>query len=73
MTPHGAKVRAGQERARRERGKLVGRPRNATLTPDVVRQARAMLDDGMRWRDVAAALHVPVSTLHRALHREVTP
>ena len=72
MTPHGAKVKAGLERAR-ARGDRIGRPRNDTLTPDVLRKARAMLDAGMRWRDVAAAVHVPTSTLYRALHREVTP
>jgi hypothetical protein len=64
------KVRAGQECARRERGKRIGRPRNTTLTPEVVFRARAMLDAGMRWRDVAAALHVPTSTLHRALSHD---
>lgn len=71
MTPHGEKVRQGQERAR-ARGVHVGRPPNRVLTPDVVDRARAMRASGMFVREIAAALHVPKSTLHRALTREVT-
>jgi DNA invertase Pin-like site-specific DNA recombinase len=70
VTPHGAKVRLGQERAR-ARGVHVGRPTNAVLTPDVLERARAMRASGMHVRDIAAALHVPKSTLHRALRREL--
>ena len=70
MTPHGAKVREGQERAR-ARGIRIGRPRHATLTPEVLDRARMMLADGMHLRAIAAELHVPTTTLHRALTREV--
>jgi hypothetical protein len=69
VTPHGAKVRLGQERAR-ARGVHVGRPHNAALTPDVLERARALRAAGIRVRDIASELHVPKSTLHRALHRE---
>jgi len=65
-TEHGAKVRQGQERAR-ARGVRVGRPTNQRLTPDVLERARKMSAAGLRVRDIAADLHVPKSTLHRAL------
>lgn len=64
----GRKIRAGQEVAR-ARGARIGRPRNPKLTADMLERARAMLGEGMRWREVAAALHVPTSTLHLALTR----
>jgi DNA invertase Pin-like site-specific DNA recombinase len=70
VTPHGAKVRQGQERAR-ARGVHVGRPCNPTLTRDVLERARAMRAAGIRVREIASALGVPKSTLHRALRREV--
>ena len=69
MTPHGLKVKSGQERAH-ARGVHVGRPCNPILTPEVVARARAMRAAGMHVRDIASELHVPKSTLHRALHRE---
>lgn len=72
MTPHGEKVRRGQERAR-ARGKRIGGPTNPKLTPDLLEAARAMLAAGRHLREIAAALHVPKSTLHRALTREVLP
>ena len=68
MTPHGVKVRHGQERAR-ARGVHVGRPGNATLTPEALERARAMRASGMHVREIAEALHVPKSTLHRAMRR----
>jgi DNA invertase Pin-like site-specific DNA recombinase len=71
VTPHGVKVRRGQELAR-ARGVRFGRRRNPRLTPDVIERARAMVADGMHLRAVAAELRVPKTTLHRALHREVT-
>jgi hypothetical protein len=71
VTPHGLKVREGQERARRDRGVHIGRPRNPRLTPDVLARARAMLAGGIHLRAIAAELHVPTTTLHRALTREV--
>ncbi len=72
MTPHGMRVRAGQERARAD-GARIGRPRNSRLTPDVLARARAMLAGGIHLRAIAAELHVPTTTLHRALTREVAP
>ena len=66
MTPHGEKVRDGQERAR-ARGVHVGRPKNATLTAAALERARAMRAAGTGLRAVASALGVPKSTLHRAL------
>ena len=72
MTPHGAKVRAGQERARAD-GARIGRPQNAKLTPEVLERARAMRAAGMHLRAIATDLHVPTTTLHRALTREVGP
>ena len=69
MTPHGAKVRQGQERAR-ARGVHVGRPANPALTADVIERARVMCANGMHVRDVASELGVPKSTLHRALRRK---
>lgn len=65
---HGAKVRQGQERAR-ARGVHVGRPRNTALTSDLLERAHAMRAAGMHVRDVARALKVPKSTLHRALSK----
>lgn len=70
MTPHGVKVRQGQERAR-ARGVRIGPPTNSALTADVLQRARAMRSAGMYLREIAAALHVPKSTLHRALRREL--
>ena len=67
MTPHGVKVREGQERAR-ARGVHVGRPGNARLTADVLERARAMRLGGMHVRGIAFVLGVPKSTLHRALN-----
>jgi DNA invertase Pin-like site-specific DNA recombinase len=72
VTPHGLKVRDGQERARRDRGVHIGRPRNPRLTPEALDRARAMRAAKMRLRAIAAELHVPTTTLHRALRREVT-
>lgn len=40
-------------------------PHNPKLTPDVLERARAMLATGAHVREVAAALGVPRSTLHR--------
>ncbi|MGH7268935.1 MAG: hypothetical protein ACREJ3_00775, partial [Polyangiaceae bacterium] len=68
MTPHGAKVRDGQERAR-ARGVHVGRPPNAAITPDALARARVMRAGGMHLRAIARTLHVPRSTLHRALRQ----
>ena len=68
MTPHGEKVRRGQERAR-ARGVRFGRPTNPRLTHEVLERARAMLADGMHLRAIAADLHVPTTTLHRTLRR----
>lgn len=72
MTPHGEKVRAGQDRAR-ARNIRIGRPQNARLTPEVLERARAMRAAGKHFREIAAELHVPTTTLHRALTREVAP
>jgi DNA invertase Pin-like site-specific DNA recombinase len=66
MTPHGAKVRQGQERAR-ARGVHVGRPSNPKLTPEALVRARLLRAAGMHVRQIASALAVPKSTLHRAL------
>ena len=63
---HGEKIRAGQELAR-ARGVLFGRPKNPKLTPETLERARAMLVNGMRLREVAMSLRVPITTLHRAL------
>ncbi len=71
MTPHGVKVREGQARAR-ARGRHVGRPSNPNVTPGVLDRARAMRAAGRRLREIAAELHVPKTTLHRALRREET-
>jgi len=68
VTPHGAKVRQGQERAR-ARGVHVGRPGNPRLTPELLERARVMRASRMHVRAVAAALGVPKSTLHRALEQ----
>lgn len=68
MTPHGAKVREGQARAR-ARGVHVGRPGNPDLTAAALERARALRAAGQGLRDVARALGVPKSTLHRALRR----
>ena len=70
MTPHGMKVRAGQDRARRDRGARIGRPTNPALTADVLRRAREMRAAGASFGEIVAALHVPRTTLHRALHRD---
>ncbi|MGH7272047.1 MAG: helix-turn-helix domain-containing protein [Polyangiaceae bacterium] len=70
MTPHGAKVQRGLERAR-ARGVRIGRP--SKITQDLLERARAMRAAGMHVREIADALRVAKSTLHRALHREVTP
>jgi DNA invertase Pin-like site-specific DNA recombinase len=69
VTPHGLKVRRGQERAH-ARGVRVGRPRNPALTPAVLERARAMRAAGMRVREIASALGVPKTTLHRGLHEQ---
>lgn len=66
VTPHGEKVRRGQERAR-ARGVHVGRPSNPRLTPEALDRARAMRAAGMHVREVAAILRMPKSTSHRAL------
>jgi len=71
VTPHGLKVRDGQERAR-ARGVRIGPPTNPRLTTEVIERARAMGEEGASLREIAAALHVPKSTLHRALARERT-
>jgi len=70
LTPHGVKVRLGQERAR-ARGVRFGRPRNPRLTPEALERAQAMLDAGMCLRAIATELRVPKTTLYRALHREL--
>ena len=70
MTPHGLKVRAGQERARCDRGVRMGPPTNPALTADVLERACEMRAAGMHLRQIAIELHVPKSTLHRALHRD---
>lgn len=70
MTPHGEKVRAGQDRAR-ARNIRIGRPTNPKLTPEALNRARTMRLAGMHLRAIAADLHVPTTTLHRALTREV--
>jgi DNA invertase Pin-like site-specific DNA recombinase len=67
---HGAKVRQGQERAR-ARGVHVGRPGNPGLTPEALERACAMRASGLHVRDIATAIRVPKSTLHRALTRTV--
>jgi DNA invertase Pin-like site-specific DNA recombinase len=72
VTPHGEKVRAGQDRAR-ARNIRIGRPMNPKLTPETLDRARAMRAAKMCLRDIAAELHVPTTTLHRALTREATP
>ncbi len=64
VTPHGEKVRAGQERAR-ARGVFLGP--ELTMTPEMLERARAMRGDGATLRDVAKTLNLPLSTLHRAL------
>jgi DNA invertase Pin-like site-specific DNA recombinase len=69
VTPHGALVRQGQERAR-ARGVRLGPPTNPALTADVLQRARAMRAAGMHLREIASELHVPKSTLHRALRRD---
>jgi DNA invertase Pin-like site-specific DNA recombinase len=69
VTTHGSKVRLGQERAR-ARGIHVGRPTNPVLTPDMLERARVMRASKMHVREIAAVLHVPKSTLHRALRRQ---
>lgn len=68
MTPHGLKVRQGQERAR-ARGARIGRPTNPRLTPETIERARAMHAAGASLGEIVAALHVPKTTLHRALRR----
>lgn len=37
------------------------------LTPETLDRAQAMLDAGLHLRNVVNALHVPKTTLHRAL------
>jgi len=69
VSPHGLKVRAGQERAR-ARSIRIGRPTNPRLTPEAIERARVMLADGMRLRAIAAELHVPTTTLFRSLRRD---
>ncbi len=69
MTPHGQRVREGQEQAR-ARGARIGRPQNAKLTPEALERAQAMRAAGMHLRAIAAELHVPTTTLHRAMRRE---
>ena len=71
MTLHGQKVRRGQERARAH-GVRIGRPTNPKLTPDALERAREMRGAGMHLSDIAAELHVPKSTLHRALTRDAS-
>ena len=66
VTPHGEKVRAGQERAR-TRGVFLGpKPK---MSPEMLERARAMRADGTTLRDVAKTLNLRLSTLHRALHQ----
>lgn len=64
------KVRAGQERAR-ARGIRMGRPTNPKLTPEMLDRAQAMRAAGASLSSIVAALHVPKTTLYRALTREV--
>jgi DNA invertase Pin-like site-specific DNA recombinase len=59
-----ARTKAGLDRARRE-GKHLGRPPRAIDT----RRARALLDEGLSFRQVAKRLRVPTMTLHGALRR----
>ncbi len=56
----GARIRAGQARARRE-GKRLGRPARAVDVEDVVRRRAA----GETWRRLAKSLKVPTRTLRR--------
>lgn len=63
---HGAKVKAGHERAR-ARGVRIGRLPNPRLTPEALEQAQVMLRAGLCLGDTAAKLHVGRTTLHRVL------
>jgi DNA invertase Pin-like site-specific DNA recombinase len=59
-----ARTKAGLERARR-RGIRLGRPARRID----VRRALALKKDGASLREIAAALKVPTTTLHRAMRR----
>jgi putative DNA-invertase from lambdoid prophage Rac len=57
-----ARTKAGLDRARRQ-GEHLGRPPRAIDT----RRARALLDEGLSFRQIAKRLRVPTMTLHSAL------
>jgi len=68
MTPHGAKVKAGQDLARAA-GVHVGRPPNRELTPEVMHRAHELRAGGASLRAIARTLRVPKSTIERHLAR----
>jgi DNA invertase Pin-like site-specific DNA recombinase len=60
--------RIAAARKRREaEGLSWGRPH--VIDAATVARARAMQAEGRKLREIAAALHVKLTTLHRALHR----